>query len=237
MILNKKNILIVMLLFFLLIETNFFKNAYQIISMSHNERLVEKYGFCSNEGVGYIEYIKNEIATTDKIKVINFNNGPPLDWKVYNTNTKKTDFFNNFILINYPGDNHFKKIDYINNKLIINAEYGLRYIKAINYILISNIDIKDNNNFLEITLKDNQKIIYQKRFDNIESNNIIFETDYKVDSNKNNLADLKLKLEVNYKNLKINKNYDISANMMNQIDLNEFTIINKVENCYFITEK
>ena len=236
MFLNKKNILIAILFFYLLIQTNFVKNIYQIISNNYEERFIQKYGFCSNEGVGYIEYIKNKFIFKEKVEVISFHDGPNLDWTVYNTDFKSSDITNNYILINYPGNNYFKKINYINKKLIINAEYDLRLIKAINYILVSNIDILENDNFLQIILKDGQKIIYQKRFDNVKSNNIIFKTEYIVDRNRNDFDTLNLQLEINHKNLKINKNYDISGNMLNQINIKDFRVLNQIENCYLVTK-
>ena len=237
MFLNKKNILLTILFFCLLIQTNFFKNIYQVISMSHNERLIKKYGFCSNDGIGYIEYIKKKFEPEKKIKVISFNDGPMLDWLIYNTDFKSQDLANSFILINYPGKNYFKKINYNDNKFIINAEYELRLIKKINYILISNINVKNSDNFFKIILKDGQKILYEKKFDNIETDNIRFDTNYKVDSNNKDFDKLKLELKIDYNNLDINKKYDISANMLNQFDVNDFKVLNKIENCYFITKK
>ena len=160
-----------------------------------------------------------------------------LDWPIYNTDFKSQDLANTFILINYPGKNFFKKIDYTDNKFIINAEYELRLIKKINYILISNINIKNSNNFLKIILKDKQKILYEKRFDNIKTDNIRFDTNYEVDSSNKDFGRLKLELKIDYNNLDINKKYDISANMLNQFDVNDFKVLNKIENCYFITKK
>ena len=91
--------------------------------------------------------------------------------------------------------------------------------------------------FLKIILKDGQKILYEKKFDNIETDNIRFDTNYKVDSNNKDFDKLKLELKIDYNNLDINKKYDISANMLNQFDVNDFKVLNKIENCYFITKK
>ena len=66
---NKKTnlILIIIPLFFALIQTNFLRNSYELVNLNHQERIINAEGFCKKRGIGYINFIKKKYS---KFKVI-----------------------------------------------------------------------------------------------------------------------------------------------------------------------
>ena len=99
----KKNtifILLIILFFYFLIKVNFLKNLYEVIFLNHDKRISKVYGFCENEGVGYINFIKKEFDIKEKIILINAKKGPH-QWSVYNTKFKEIDPGKHYIIINY----------------------------------------------------------------------------------------------------------------------------------------
>ena len=57
---NKIFILLMILFLYFLIKVNFLRNLYEVIFLNHEERISKVYGFCENEGVGYVNFIKNK---------------------------------------------------------------------------------------------------------------------------------------------------------------------------------
>ena len=54
-------ILIALIFFFTLIQTNFFRNFYELTNLTYDERINNAEGFCEKSGVGYINFIKKKI--------------------------------------------------------------------------------------------------------------------------------------------------------------------------------
>ena len=101
--LKKFNFLLILIcLFFLMNKTDFIKDFYKVIKFNEPSRIVDRYGFCGGESVGYLKYLKKKFNFKSNPKIINFIHTPPTNWSIYDS--KKDNFKSDFeILINYPG--------------------------------------------------------------------------------------------------------------------------------------
>ena len=112
---NKIFILLMILFLYFLIKVNFLRNLYEVIFLNHEERISKVYGFCENEGVGYVNFIKNKFDIKEKIILINAKKNPH-QWPDYNTKFKEVDSAKHFIIINYKKVKN--KIDFKNYKIL-----------------------------------------------------------------------------------------------------------------------
>ena len=82
---NKKKMLILILFLIFILKLNFFKNTYFLFNESHSQRLIKKYDFCANTGIGYVENIKQKYKLSKVPKIISFHNNPDIYW-LFNKN-------------------------------------------------------------------------------------------------------------------------------------------------------
>ena len=115
---RKKSQILVLLILIIVcaIKTNFFKNLAEVLLIKFEDRIENKYGFCSGESIGYLFYLKKKYQIRDNPKVINFIHTPQVNWAIINTkiinkNSKK------FILLNYPGPKYKINLSMINNNI------------------------------------------------------------------------------------------------------------------------
>ena len=77
---DNKLILQAILLLFLLIQSNFFLNIYILIKHPFKDRMIDDYGYCNNQGYGFIENFKTKYSLTNNSKIINKHNFPSSYW-------------------------------------------------------------------------------------------------------------------------------------------------------------
>ena len=99
---KSQKILLLILILFCGINTNFFQNFAEVILHKFDDRIIKKYGFCSSESIGYLLYLKKKYEIKDNPKIVNYIHTPNVNWAIINTkiidkNSKK------LILLNYPG--------------------------------------------------------------------------------------------------------------------------------------
>ena len=60
---KKKSQIIVLLILIIFtgISSNFFRNLAEVILYKFDDRIAKKYGFCSDESIGYLLYLKKNI--------------------------------------------------------------------------------------------------------------------------------------------------------------------------------
>jgi len=68
------------LLLFLLIQSNFFLNIYTLIKYPFKDRMIANYGYCNNQGYGFIEQIKKKYNLSSNSKIINKHDFPSSYW-------------------------------------------------------------------------------------------------------------------------------------------------------------
>tara|TARA_B100001029_G_C15035385_1_gene439774 strand:- start:1163 stop:1546 length:384 start_codon:yes stop_codon:yes gene_type:complete len=116
---NKKTnlILIIIPLFFALIQTNFLRNSYELVNLNHQERIINAEGFCKKRGIGYINFIKKKYSINEKIKLITADK-EPIDWAVFSSKHDQNINHKHIIIINY--NNLKNKLDLTQFKIIDN---------------------------------------------------------------------------------------------------------------------
>ena len=68
----KKNLLNIILLFLIIIYTNFFLNIYLLFNQSKDTRLTNNYGYCEKQGYGFIKKYSKKYKLENNTKILNF---------------------------------------------------------------------------------------------------------------------------------------------------------------------
>ena len=235
---KKKSQIIVLLILIiaLSIKTNFFKNLAQVSLYKFDDRIISRYGYCSGESIGYLLYLKKKYQIKDNPKIVNYIHTPQVNWAIINTeiinkNSKQ------LILLNYPGSEIRIDLKKINNNLF---EFKDAYFFSIKFDNIESVEIFNNSkNFEKINWK--LDIIKIDKSRNKKSVKI-----FNVEGFLN--ESLKIKLDLLFENLdlaeeklyfKINniskfENIQLQIILKNKYILNNFQIIDKFDNCYYV---
>ena len=221
----------IILLFFLVIIVNydFFRNVFSIIKYEKNERLKKTSFFCEKDSQGFIIYLKKKYNFQSNPELVNNTISPLSDWIYFDF--KKTASKKKLILLNYE---EFQELDtqFINNEFIINTTPPLiKKIKGVKISLRKKLDhdypIKLNVN--EINFKDKNTLITKK----FSFKKMTFNKEINLDldvSDKGKLNQYSVVISPLNKDL-IN---DVNILVENKISLNDYKIIDKKQNCYFL---
>jgi hypothetical protein len=235
---NNKNLLFYLIISFLILiliyNNNLAKKTYKIISIDFNDRINNIYGFCGNESVGYLKYIKKNYNIKNNLKIYDYTVHASSAWAINNPQNKFID--NKFILLNYPEIYDIKF--YNDNKGLWHKNRDIQYSKGINYIYfdLNKTNIKINGS-IEIIKKslNKEKIIHSFKINQIINNKQKIYENY-LSNDLNSRWDpvyLRVKL-MDKRNFKYISS--ISVNLKNILDINKFKIINKFENCYYVSK-
>ena len=220
---------LIILVLILVVKTNFLKNLINIFKFSESERIVKTYGFCGGESIGYLRYLKKKYRIKTNPKILNFVHTPPTNWSIYETN-KNANKENRKILLNYPGkeidinlahhkDNFYELPDYY---------YYSNYFNDIKKLKIEKFN-KENIN-IEFYIKDeSNKLVMQKNLTAIKSN---ISNYYILEEKLNNFKVEEKKFFLKFVNLE--KETKIILTLRNKYDLDDYKILDKFKNCYFI---
>lgn len=239
-----KSRLVYIFFFFLLLliinHYSLFKNTINILNFTYKERLIKSYGFCSETGFGYIEYLKKNYKNIRNINIINYSSIEPTQWIIYEPSISKNGIDKKIpeavILINYPGKYIKNFANYKNGSFVVDK--NIRYTNA-----ISEIDFSlDNQNLksiiieIEIKNKFTDRISNYKLFNinNIEKDKIKKRIYYEFDSLIHD------NIYINFKdkngNLINNKIKYLLITFQNKILLENYKIINNYNNCFYLTK-
>ena len=225
---RNKNILLVILIIFFSIKVDFFKNFYNIFSKNYDKRMNIVYDFFSEEGIGYLRHVKKKFNINDNPKIINFVHVPNNNWAIINTNTinKKTD---KIIFLNYPGPEQVIKLHKIKNNLFEfkDVEFYKDKYSKIKKIEVLSKNLSQKKFSIEIFTVD--KSLNKKRVKKI---NLLKSTNFSTNLlfDKINLSEKKLFFKLS----NIDDNFELNLLLTNKYFLNQYKIIDKFENCYFV---
>ena len=238
---KKKSQILVLLILIIIcgINSNFFKNFAEVILQKFDDRIVNRYGFCSGESIGYLFYLKKKYEITNNPKIINYVHTPSVNWAIINTkNINKSS--KKLILLNYPGSELKINLKKINNNLFeLSDAY---FFSKDKFSKIESVEILNNsNNFKKINWKldlltidkyGNKKIVKGFNINNILTERIKINLDV---LNKNlNLNEKKLLFKIKNKNSTQIENLQIYLILKNKYILEDFQIIDKINNCYYV---
>ena len=220
------SIILLMMIFY---KTAFFKNLSNILKNNENERIIKLYGYCNNESIGYLKYLKKEFNIRSNYKIINYVHTPPTKWAIYDVKAQNEDS-SKLIILNYPGNEIDLKLNYFKKNFYeLNDPYFYSIIaNSIKSLEIqgskkTNIDItfylKDRSNNFEklktLSVKKNSntnEYIINQSFD-----------DFKID-------ELRFFLKIDG----LEKSSKLIVKLENKYDLKNFKILDKYQNCYFV---
>ena len=238
---KKKSQILVLLILIIIcgINTNFIKNFAEVILHKFDDRIVNRYGFCSGESIGYLLYLKKKYEIKNNPKIINYVHTPNVNWAIINTkNINKSS--KRLILLNYPGSEFKINLKKINNSLFELSDAYFFFKEK--FSKIESIEILNNsNNFKKINWKldlltidkyGNKKILKEFNIKSILTESLKIKLDI---LNKNlNLNEKKLLFKIKNKNSTQIENLQIYLILKNKYILEDFQIIDKINNCYYV---
>ena len=233
---NNKNLVLSFLVLVLLFSNNFFYNFLNIYSNDFENRINNTYGFCKNESVGYLRYLKKNFKLHNNPKIINYIHTPSVEWVIFEPkNINKNS--NDIILLNYPGKivqlDHERESH--NILKINNLSFYENKINKIDTIIIL-FDKTINNDEVEIDLFSEIKYgkrNFIKKFYKMKKNTkneIKFEINLIISEiyPKNNNISFKIK------NLNNNLISEIKILAENKYIVENFNLVNNHQNCFLI---
>ena len=183
--------------------------------------------------------LKKKYEIKNNPKIINYVHTPNVNWAIINTkNINKSS--KKLILLNYPGSELKINLKKINNSLFeLSDAY---FFSKDKFSKIESIEILNNsNNFKKINWKldlltidkyGNKKIVKGFNIKNIFTESLKIKLDI---LNKNlNLNEKKLLFRIKNKNSTQIENLQIYLILKNKYILEDFQIIDKINNCYYV---
>jgi len=225
-----KYFIFIVVFFSLIGSTNFLKNVYFVNRDGYNSRIVKNYGFCKEESVGFLHFIKSKYKLNKKVEIVNYKIYPNSEWVFFNLNNENI-YKDKLILLNYEKQEEIKFLKLKNGLFVGNANPPYR----------SNIEkaifSTNNNNINKINLE-----ISNRSEDVIKillSKNFIFENQSKEVNLNFNLEGFDIRLGKLFIKIKNNENNledieDITLKLTSKYNLNNFKVLEKIDNCYFL---
>ena len=230
----KKNIGILIVGFLVLIfifNQNLFRKFYNIINFDYESRISKSGGYCSDDSVGYLRYLKKKYDFKFNPTVINYEDSVPnSNWAIFDTRLK--DDNTHIVLLNYRNKLFLKFEPSVENFYSKNTVKYSSGISEIYFDLkVHSINLSSNLTIYRKKFGIKEKeIIYSKFFDEIIKNNESIKIDY--DTKKINNIYKPTFLEIN--NLDKEKINSITLVLKNEFDLNNFQILNNYGDCYYV---
>ena len=239
---NNQTLLFFVLIFSLLLLINkvsLFKNFSKVIYFNNDQRLTKAYGYCTDTGVGYLNFLKKNFNFYSNPKIITQSHIPGLDWVIYDYKKTNRDS-NEIIILNYPGKVFSKTLEIDQNNQFSYNERAYSVNNIVGLELIGDFESIENPN-LSIEIKTRAKSLKENEF-KLQNNNEKIKLNRNI---KRNYYKLDIKLTENYYVKGVNLNFLDSKNIIqnirgvriyfeNKINLDNFDIIHSHNNCYFL---
>ena len=241
MIKKKKNkiefIIALLILFVFIFIFEIPRKFFNILRLSYDERLNISYDFCSNRSVGFINYVKKKHDIKNSVNFIKYTGVRNPNWIFFDRSSKREDELH--ILLNYNNDNEIflERIDKNTFRYKFDPKCNHRIFKKIIIENLANLDTYEisihNNSF---TPKDTviNKLNYKTIKSNAEiyinnSNNKMMQSLQKQEKN------ITIKIQNNQN--KINDDLKIKIKLEHIFKIQDYDIIEKINNCYLVAKK
>lgn len=224
--------LLISLLLFFLVNLDIYKKTYNIIKKNVNDRLIEKYGFCSGEGYGFIKYIQNKYNLIQNPTIINYVSYPSPYWILENSSIELNK--NEMILINYP-DNYYINFEKKNKNEFENSNFvehssGIKKINLFFEKIKNTGKIKTKIDIIKL-FHNKEELIKTLFIDEEYSNKVSVNVNFTTD--KLNSRWEKIIIRIKNDNLDISK---VTLDMKNLYDPKLKKIIENQERCYYVKQ-
>ena len=233
---DNKKLVLPFLILVLLFSKNFFYNFLNIYSNNFESRINNTYGFCKNESIGYLRYLKKNFKLDNNPKIINYTHTPSVEWAIFEPKYLNKNS-NDIILLNYPGKivqiDHQRESNNIIN--INNLSFYKNKIKKIDSIIVS-FDKPINNNPVEIDLFSEinfGKRNFIKKFKEKEKS-IKNEIKFEINLNISEIYPKNNNVSFIIKNLNSNLISKIKILAENKYIVENFNLVNNHQNCFLI---
>jgi hypothetical protein len=241
MIKKKKNkiefIIVLLILFIFVFIFEIPRKFFNISRLTYDERLNISYDFCSNRSVGFINYVKNKHDIKNSVNFIKYTGVRNPNWIFFDRSSKQKDELH--ILLNYNNDNEIflEKIDKNTFRYKFDPKYNHRIFKK---IIIENLENLDTYEILihnnSITPKDT--VINKLNNKTIKSNAEI----YLNNSNNKMMQSLQkqeknITIKIQNNQNKINDDLKIKIKLEHIFKIQDYDIIEKINNCYLVARK
>ena len=231
-------VLLLILIIFTGISSNFFRNLAEVALHKFDDRIIHNYGYCSDESIGYLLYLKKKYQIKDNPKIVNYVHVADANWAIVNTkiidkNSEK------FILLNYPGPEIRIDLKKINNNLF---EFNDAAFFSNKFDKIESIEIVNNSKNFEkinwtidivtIDKSRNKKNIKAFDIETFLGKSVKIKLD--IFFKNLNLVEKKLYFKIINRNISKFENLQLKIILKNKHILENFQIINNVDNCYYV---
>lgn len=209
-----------------------FRNGFFILRDNYEVRFHKNYKFCDESGLGFLKFINNNYEVDENVEIKNFQIAPDSRWFFYKGNNKLKKS-NQLILLNYENENVLNFNKFGNNSFIsVKIPKNIMKLKKIKFIekfdltKIKKIQIINKISNYEKTL-----LNYTLKSNNYSINEILLNLEVKGINIP--AGDLIIKFYL-FENLSMKNVSQFSITYKNIFNLNNFKIISKKENCYFL---
>ena len=233
---NSQKLILLILIIIFSINTNFYKNLYEIISHKFDNRITKTYGYCNGESIGYLLSIKKKYQINDNPKILNYIHTPAVNWAIINTK-KINQKSNKLIFLNYPGSNSTVKLKKINNNLfeLVDAYFLKDKFSRIENVKMLNSSINSKKLNWTVNVYTVDKLKIKKNIKTLETNkNSDVKLKINLDMNLDDEQKLYFKV-VNKDNINLD-DLQLKVVLKNKYILENFQIINKHDNCYYVKQ-
>ena len=234
--LKKQNLFILLFIIILLFFTNkisFYNNLINLIKFNEEQRITNFYGYCHDESIGYLKYLKKRYKFDNNPEIINFRHTPQTNWSIFDSR-KLHNKSNEKIFLNYPGNEFNVDLEVLKNS---NYEFKDIYYYSTISSKIQSLILPNNNNkyfFLDFYLKNKSNKL--KKIKSIKVYNYLNNNEYLIDLSFDEfkLDEEKIFIKITDPNSNIYLQEDVKIKLINRYNLENYKIIDNFKNCYYL---
>ena len=222
--------LILIIIFFSLIKsTDFFKKIYFLSTYDYSARIAKNYSFCKEGSIPFLHFLKKKYKLNQKIKTIDYDINPSPDWVLFNLNNDNI-YKDKLILLNYRRQ---EKIQFLKLKkgLFVSKKKPPHFFTIKKAIFSTNHNINKINVEISNRVEDLIEILLSKDFIFKDQSK---EIDLNLDLEQQNIRLGKLFIKISNKENNLKNIEEIKLIVVPNYDLDNFRILEKVDNCYFL---
>ena len=224
-----KYFVLIIIFFSLIKSTDFLRKIYFLGKYDYTQRIGRSYNFCKDGSVPFLYFLKDKYRLSKKVKIIDYDINPNPEWVLFNLDNENV-YKNKLILLNYRKQAQLQFIKLKDNIFVTHIKPP--YLFTIEKVIFpKNVSI--NKVSLEIFNKAGnvKKILLSKKFVFKNKSN---EINLNSDLEKSNIRTGKLFFRISSDENYLNKIEKIDLKIIPNYNLNNFKVLEKNNNCYFL---